>query len=103
VGLDGAVVSGVFLSFIEFDQRLRTHVLEHGVCIRLSCNVLAKSVHTVLLVDGEEIETVVHEGAEELAIRENELQGRFDLGSDSRLVVRLKPSIAVRWTSLRTS
>jgi len=34
--------------------------------IRVSCHALAKSVQTVLLVDGREIETVVHEGAEKM-------------------------------------
>lgn len=76
---------------------------KHGVGIRLSCNVLAKSVQTVLLVNGEDVETVVHEGAEELTIRENELYGRFDLGADSRLVIQLKPRVSIRWSTLRKS
>ena len=71
------------------------------VGIRLSCSAFEKSVQTVLVVNGEEVETVVHEGGEELAIRENELHGRFGLGPDSRLAIRLKPRVAVRWSSLR--
>ncbi|MFN7811618.1 MAG: hypothetical protein ACK5SI_03015 [Planctomycetia bacterium] len=75
----------------------------YNVGVRLSCNVLEKSVQTVLLVNGDEIETVVYEGAEELTILEHELHARFDLGSDSRLVVQLKPRVTIRWSSLRKS
>lgn len=75
----------------------------YSVGIRVSCNILEKSVQTVLLINGEVVETVVHEGAEELTIRENGLHGRFDLGSDSRLVIQLKPRVTIRWSSLRKS
>jgi hypothetical protein len=75
----------------------------HGNGLRVSCNVLEKSVQTVVLFGGHEIQTVVHEGAEELVIRENRLYGRFDLGADSRLTIQLKPSLSVQWSSLRKS
>jgi hypothetical protein len=76
---------------------------QHEVELRLSFNILEKSVQTVLLVCGEEVETVVLEGAAELKIRENELHGRFDLGRDTRLVILLRPRIVVRWYSLQKS
>lgn len=75
----------------------------YKVSVRLSCNVLEKSVQTVLLVNGDEVETVVHEGAQELTIVDHKLCGRFDLGSDSLLIVQLKPRVSIRWSSLRKS
>jgi hypothetical protein len=75
----------------------------NGIGLRMSCNVFEKSVQTVLLIDGSEIQKVVHEGARELEIRENRLYVHFDLGADSRLIVQLKPNLSVDWSVLRAS
>lgn len=75
---------------------------DSGVGIRLSCNALAKSVQTVLLVGGRELETVVHEGAEEMKIERGILKCSFVLDQLSQLELKVRPSIWVQWSSLRT-
>jgi hypothetical protein len=75
---------------------------ENGLGIRLSCNALAKSVQTVLLVNGREIETVVHEGAEEMKIENGALQCSFALDQLTQLEIKVRPDVAVQWSSLRT-
>lgn len=75
---------------------------ESGVKIRLSCNALAKSVQTVLLIAERELETVVHEGAEEMKIENGVLRCAFSLDQLSQLELKVRPSISVLWSSLRT-
>lgn len=77
------------------------YVDEKEIGVRLSYNILEKSVQTTLLCNGEETDTVVHEGAEELYIVDQVLHGKFDLGQDTRLVLQLKPRILIRWSTLR--
>ncbi len=74
-----------------------------GVGVRFSFNILEKSVQTVLTFNGQDIDTTVHEGAEELQLIEGTLQGRFDLGGEGRLELKLRPQISVRWSVLRTN
>ncbi len=73
-----------------------------GLGIRLSCNALAKSVQTVLLVGGREVETVVHEGAEEMKIEGGVLKCSFSLNQLTQLEIKVRPNITVQWSSLRT-
>ena len=75
---------------------------KNGVGIRLSCSALAKSVQTVLLVNGSEIETVVHEGAEEMKIENDALRCSFALDQLTQLEIKVRPDITVQWSSLRT-
>lgn len=74
----------------------------YGLGVRLSCNALAKSVQSVLLVGGREVETVAHEGAEEMKIVDGSLRCSFALNQLSQLEIRVRPAITVHWSSLRT-
>ncbi len=72
-----------------------------GVYVRLSFNILEKSVQCSLSLKGNNLETVVHEGAEELRIVDDAIHGRFCLGNTSYLELRLRPFICVQWSSLQ--
>jgi len=72
-----------------------------GVAVRLSCNALAKSVQTDLLVRGREVATVVHEGAEEMKIANGVLRCSFALDQLTQLEVKVRPNVLVQWSSLR--
>lgn len=74
---------------------------ERGICIRVSWDIFEQSIQTIIISNGEPIETVVHEGAKELRISYSKLEGYFDLGADLRLVIQLKPKISVQWSGLR--
>ena len=77
------------------------HTDGDGVTLRLSCNALAKSVQTDLLVGGREVASVVHEGAEVMKIENGVLQCSFVIGELTQLELQVRPNVAVKWSSLR--
>lgn len=72
----------------------------HGLVLQFSVNIYEKSVQTTLLIDGDAIEVVSSEEAEYVRIEDDLLRVGF-LGGESGLEIRLRPSVRVRWSSLR--
>lgn len=75
-----------------------------NVVLRLSFNLFERSVQTTLVVGGMALATVVHEGAQNMALSGQTLTCRFSyVGARTTLVVRLVDAINVEWSSLRTA
>lgn len=74
-----------------------------GIKLRFSFNLFEASVQTELSLDEGVFETVSHELAEFLRIDGEQLKCEF-AGANSKtlLVIRIAPSISVRWSTLRT-
>ena len=76
---------------------------KRGITLRFSFNTHEHSVQTVLLLSGEIIETVCHEGAEALTIDGKNLNCIFKFeDSKALLVIKLEPYITISWSTLRT-
>lgn len=72
-----------------------------GVTVRLSCNAIAQSIQTDVVVGGRQVVTVVHECAEEIKIENDVLFCSFTQGQLTQLEVRVRPNVSVKWSSLR--
>jgi hypothetical protein len=73
-----------------------------GVKLRLSFDVLERSVQTTIQVAHSPLITVVHEGARTMEVAPDRLICRFSyVSSDATLVLRLAGSISLEWSSLR--
>ena len=73
--------------------------------LRVSFNILEKSIQTALYIDGEEIDVVSHEGAEKIYIKEEFGCELFccvckDAKVKIYLQLSLKPNIHIQWHSL---
>lgn len=74
-----------------------------GLSLRLSFNILEKSLQTQIFLAETSVITVSHEGATKLSINGGELRCDFEYrGARSNLTLRLTPEIQVNWSSLRT-
>ena len=76
---------------------------DEGIAIRFSCNALAKSVQTILIVGGREVEVVVHECAEEIKIAGDLLVCSFSQRESTKLEIKLRPAISIKWSTLRVN
>lgn len=75
---------------------------QRGLKLRFSFNLFERSVQTQLSVGEVVADTVSHELASGLQLHRAELHATFD-SSDTKttLVVRLVPSISIKWSTLR--
>ena len=76
-----------------------------GQVLRFSCNIYEKSIQTNLLVNGEKIEVISHEGVKQISIVEEDGFKILKCESDylplkTILLIRLKPKLYMRWYSL---
>ena len=72
----------------------------NDITLRLSCNVIERSVQTVLIVAGRPISTVVHESAEQITIEDKQLVCHFASGFQTLWTIVTRPVIQVNWSSL---
>ncbi len=76
---------------------------QRGIKLRLSFNLFERSVQTELSLGEVAIETVSHELADRLQMHGAELHATFHNGNArTMLVLRLAPSISVKWSTLRS-
>lgn len=74
-----------------------------GVTLRFSFHLFERSVQTVLSVDGAQIGTISHEGADRMLILERKLRCEFSsAGEKTTLTIETGPSLAIGWSSLQT-
>lgn len=76
-----------------------------GRLLRISFNILEKSIQTILCIDGNEIETVSHEGAKKIYIAEEKgvkiLRCECEcLPIKTILEVVFEPNLHLKWQSL---
>ncbi len=76
-----------------------------GLALRLSFNILEKSIQTILLVDGNETEIVSHEGATRIYIVEEsntkKLKCNFlSTSTNTSLEIMFEPDFRILWQSI---
>jgi hypothetical protein len=76
---------------------------QRGIKLRFSFNLFERSVQTELSLGEVAVDTVSHELAGRLQLHGAELHATFD-SSDAKttLMLRLTPSISVKWSTLRS-
>jgi hypothetical protein len=76
---------------------------EFEIRIRLSFNIYERSLQTVLSAQDRQIAIVVHEQADDLAIRDGCLSCAFSSeNAKTTLTVCLHNGVSVKWSTLRT-
>jgi hypothetical protein len=75
-----------------------------GLMLRFSFSLYERSVQTSLSLHGEQVVTVSHEQADDLAILAGKLRCEFSSDSSkTTLQIALRDSISVLWSTMRTA